>query len=153
MKKIKVGIIGTGGISSVHIQGYKALDNVELYAACDIDEEKVKKALGKDTPLPENPFDLVFKPEYADKLKSCGIFMLDSPTEVMPAALQYLGKDASSTTLSDYDAALEMLEGAAADALRLFGREFNLTRTLIKNRDDARRRVDEQPNTDVDSQR
>ena len=36
--------------------------------------------------------------------------MLDSPTEIMPAALQYLGKDASSTTLSDYDAALDMLK-------------------------------------------
>jgi len=47
LKKIKVGIIGTGGISSVHIPGYKALDNVELYAACDIDEEKVKKVAEK----------------------------------------------------------------------------------------------------------
>lgn len=42
MKKIKVGIIGTGGISSVHIQGYKILDNVELYAACDLNEERVR---------------------------------------------------------------------------------------------------------------
>ncbi|NMB95668.1 MAG: hypothetical protein GYA02_03525 [Clostridiaceae bacterium] len=41
--KIKVEIIGTGGISSVHIQGYKALDNVELYAACDLYEQKVKR--------------------------------------------------------------------------------------------------------------
>ena len=43
MDKIKIGIIGTGSISSVHIQGYKALENVELYAACDLDEQKVKK--------------------------------------------------------------------------------------------------------------
>lgn len=42
-KKIKVGIIGVGGISSVHIKGYLALDNVELYAFCDIDEEKLKR--------------------------------------------------------------------------------------------------------------
>lgn len=90
------------------------------FTGVGINEEKVKKALGKDTPLPENPFDLVFKPEYADKLKSCGIFMLDSPTEVMPAALQYLGKDASSTTLSDYDAALEMLKKIRPD-VRKFG--------------------------------
>ncbi|HOJ10219.1 MAG TPA: Gfo/Idh/MocA family oxidoreductase, partial [Clostridiales bacterium] len=48
MDKIKVGIIGTGSISSVHINGYKALDNVELYAACDIDEEKVKKCAEKN---------------------------------------------------------------------------------------------------------
>jgi predicted dehydrogenase len=42
MKKIKVGIIGTGNISGCHTAGYKALDNVELYAACDINEQRVK---------------------------------------------------------------------------------------------------------------
>ena len=41
MKKIKVGIIGTGSISTHHTAGYKALDNVELYAACDINEQRV----------------------------------------------------------------------------------------------------------------
>lgn len=43
MNKIKVGIIGTGVISGEHIRGYKALDNVEIYAACDLDEQKVRK--------------------------------------------------------------------------------------------------------------
>ncbi|MGI6538249.1 MAG: Gfo/Idh/MocA family protein [Caldicoprobacterales bacterium] len=42
MKKIKVGIIGTGNISHTHTAGYMALDNVELYAACDINEQRVK---------------------------------------------------------------------------------------------------------------
>lgn len=41
--KIKVGIIGTGGISHCHMAGYKALPNlVDVVAVCDIDEEKVK---------------------------------------------------------------------------------------------------------------
>ncbi len=42
MGKLKVGIIGTGSISNVHIAGYKALSNVELYAACDINEARVR---------------------------------------------------------------------------------------------------------------
>lgn len=43
MEKVKVGIIGTGGISHCHMGGYKALkDKVEVVAVCDIDEEKVK---------------------------------------------------------------------------------------------------------------
>jgi predicted dehydrogenase len=42
MKKIKVGIIGTGNISGVHTAGYKALENVEIYAACDLNEQRVK---------------------------------------------------------------------------------------------------------------
>ena len=42
MDKIKVAVIGVGGISEVHINGYKQLPNVELYAFCDIDEKKLK---------------------------------------------------------------------------------------------------------------
>ena len=43
MSKIRAGIIGTGGISHCHMEGYKALsDRVEVVAVCDIDEEKVK---------------------------------------------------------------------------------------------------------------
>ncbi|MBO7358794.1 MAG: Gfo/Idh/MocA family oxidoreductase [Clostridia bacterium] len=41
--KLKVAIVGAGGISEVHIAGYKALDNVELYALCDINEERLKE--------------------------------------------------------------------------------------------------------------
>jgi len=33
----------------------------------------------------------VFKPENIEKLKSCGVAFLDSPTEMLPAALHYLG--------------------------------------------------------------
>ena len=42
-KKIKIGVIGVGGISTVHIKGYLALPNVEVYAFCDINEERLKK--------------------------------------------------------------------------------------------------------------
>ena len=43
MSKLRVGIIGTGGISNHHMRGYKALpDDVEVVAVCDIDEPKVK---------------------------------------------------------------------------------------------------------------
>lgn len=42
-KKLRIGIIGTGGISHCHMNGYLAQkDRVELVACCDLDEEKVK---------------------------------------------------------------------------------------------------------------
>lgn len=40
--KVKIGIIGTGGISHAHMVGYNALDNVEFCAACDLNEERVR---------------------------------------------------------------------------------------------------------------
>ena len=39
--KIKVGIIGTGGISNFHIKSYLNNDKVELYAFCDINEKQL----------------------------------------------------------------------------------------------------------------
>ena len=47
MDKLKVGIIGTGGISECHVSGYKELENVEIYAMCDINEERVKEKTEK----------------------------------------------------------------------------------------------------------
>ena len=51
--------------------------------------EKVKAVLGDNAPV--DSWDLVFKPENIEKLKSCGVSFLDSPTEILPAALHYLG--------------------------------------------------------------
>jgi putrescine transport system substrate-binding protein len=45
---------------------------------------------------PTNSWDLLFKPENAAKLKACGISFLDSPTEMLPAALHYLGYPVNS---------------------------------------------------------
>ncbi|MDG1581303.1 polyamine ABC transporter substrate-binding protein [Pseudomonas sp. GOM6] len=69
--------------------------------------DKVKAALGDDAPV--NSWDLVFKPENMEKLKSCGVAMLDSPAEILPIALDYLGLDPNSTNSADYDKATELL--------------------------------------------
>lgn len=43
MEKIKVGIIGVGGISESHIAAYLKDPRAELYAFCDINEDRLKK--------------------------------------------------------------------------------------------------------------
>ncbi|SCW61982.1 putrescine transport system substrate-binding protein [Pseudomonas sp. NFACC52] len=50
--------------------------------------EKVKAALGIDK---IDSWDTLLKPENIAKLKSCGVSFLDSPTEMIPVALHYLG--------------------------------------------------------------
>lgn len=42
MDKIKVAVIGTGNISKEHINGYLKNPNVELYAFCDINPDRLK---------------------------------------------------------------------------------------------------------------
>lgn len=78
------------------------------FTTVGINREKVMKALG-GTPMPENAWELVFNPVYTAKLKSCGIAFLDSPTEVLPPALHFIGKNAYSNDVADHKAAGEML--------------------------------------------
>ncbi len=52
---------------------------------------KVKEVLGDDAPV--NSLALVFDPKNMEKLSQCGVHMLDAPTELIPAALKYLGED------------------------------------------------------------
>ena len=42
--KVKIGIIGNGSISGVHIAGYQKNPDAELYAFCDINEQRLKEA-------------------------------------------------------------------------------------------------------------
>ena len=43
MDKLKVAVIGNGGISVVHLRGYSLNPDVEIYALCDINEERLNR--------------------------------------------------------------------------------------------------------------
>ena len=79
------------------------------YVTVGINTNKVKAALG-DLPMPENAWSLLFDPKYASKLKSCGVSVLDSASEVLPAALLYLGKPPYSREAADYAEAGKLLK-------------------------------------------
>ena len=79
------------------------------YVTVGINTNKVKAALG-DLPMPENAWNLLFDPKYASKLKSCGVSVLDSASEVLPAALLYLGKPPYSREAADYAEAGKLLK-------------------------------------------
>jgi putrescine transport system substrate-binding protein len=78
------------------------------FTTVGINKAKVAQALGS-TALPANAWDLVFDPAYTARLKSCGIVFLDSPTEILPPAMHYLGKNAYSNDLADHQAAGALL--------------------------------------------
>jgi putrescine transport system substrate-binding protein len=79
------------------------------YVTVGINVNKVKAALG-DMPMPENAWSLLFDTKYVSKLKSCGVSVLDSASEVIPAALMYAGKPAFSKDPADYAAAAGVLK-------------------------------------------
>ena len=79
------------------------------FTTVGINVDKVKKALG-DLPMPDNAWDLVFKPEYMSRLKSCGVSFLDSATEIVPPAAHYLGKPGFSKNPADYNGVPALLK-------------------------------------------
>ncbi len=54
-------------------------------------------------------WDVVFKPEIVAKFKDCGVQMLDSADDIIPAALHYLHLDPNSTKPDDLDRAAALL--------------------------------------------
>jgi len=71
-----------------------------------IEPDKIR-ALAPDAVL--DSWDLLFKPENARRLASCGIVMLDSEIDVIPSVLHYLGKSPDSTDPGDLAAVEQVL--------------------------------------------
>ncbi|MEE1224452.1 MAG: Gfo/Idh/MocA family oxidoreductase [Clostridia bacterium] len=72
-KKLKVGIIGLGGIcKGAHMLGYKEMDNVEIVAVCDILPEKIE-AYKKEFDMP----DVLAFTDYKDLLNVEGLDFVD----------------------------------------------------------------------------
>ena len=85
--------------------------------------EMVRERLG-DYPMDSG--DIIFDPEVVAKLADCGVSLLDSPLDVMPMLLAYLGKDPDSLDPDDLNLAKERLV-----ELRPFIRYFSGTKMLL----------------------
>lgn len=80
------------------------------------------RALGRAAP--RDTLGLLFDPASAAKLAGCGIEMLDTPEEVFPAALAYLGIDPTSRSLADLDRAAGLLERVQPDVRRYHSSQY-----------------------------
>jgi putrescine transport system substrate-binding protein len=70
-------------------------------------EGKIKERM-PDAPV--TSLDMIFKPEVAAKFKDCGIFVLDSPDDVLPVVLNYLGLDPNTSKTEDLEKAAKVME-------------------------------------------
>ncbi|WP_170362611.1 MULTISPECIES: polyamine ABC transporter substrate-binding protein [Ruegeria] len=85
-----------------------------------VNVEKVREALGDDIPL--DSMELLFNPDYVSKLSDCGVNFLDAPSELIPAALTYIGEDPNTRDLDVIAKAEPVL-----NAVRPYVRKFNST--------------------------
>lgn len=79
--------------------------------------------LGSDAKI--DSWDIVFRPENLAKFKDCGVHMLDSPDDILPAALNYLGLDPNSTKQADLEKAAELVS-----KIRPYVRKFHSSEYL-----------------------
>ena len=79
---------------------------------------KVKAALGGKAPV--DSLKLIFDPAVAKQLAECGFSLLDTPQEMVPAALAYRGRPPLGREQQDLDAAVETLM-----AIRPYVRKFH----------------------------
>ncbi|AMO57487.1 spermidine/putrescine ABC transporter substrate-binding protein [Endozoicomonas montiporae] len=124
-RQIQAGVFAP--LEKDKLEGWKNLDNnllkrLEIYdnnndhafpylwgtTGIGYNPDLVKKHLGSAAPL--DSWDLLFKEENISKLSQCGVAVLNAPTEVIPAALQYLGLDPNSKKKGDYAKAEQLLQ-------------------------------------------
>ncbi len=84
-------------------------------------EGKIKERLG-DAPV--NSWDLVFKPEIAAKFKDCGIFMLDSPDDILSSALRYQGIDPNTKDEAELKKGAELLKAIRPNIRKFHSSEY-----------------------------
>jgi putrescine transport system substrate-binding protein len=82
----------------------------------------VQKILGPDAKI--DSWDIVFKPENLAKFKDCGIHMLDSADDILPAALGYLGLDPNSTKQADLAKAADVVIRIRPDVRKFHSSEY-----------------------------
>jgi putrescine transport system substrate-binding protein len=84
--------------------------------------DKVKAVLGVDK---IDSWATLFEPENLQKLKACGVAFMDSPDEMFPSMLNYMGLDANSKSAEDYQKAEAKLL-----AVRPFVRYFHSSKYI-----------------------
>ncbi len=83
---------------------------------------KVKEVLGEDAPV--NSLALIFDPANMEKLAGCGVHFLDAPTELIPAALKYLGENPDAQDAETIAKAEPVLTAIAPYVLKFHSSEY-----------------------------
>ena len=83
---------------------------------------KVREVLGEDADL--DSLSLLFEPENMEKLEECGVYLLDAPTEVIPAALTWLGEDGNSKDPEVIEKAQPVLEAIRPHVEKFHSSEY-----------------------------
>ena len=83
---------------------------------------KVRQVLGAEDAI--DSWGIVFKPEMLARFKDCGVYMLDSSDDVLPAALRYLGIDPNTTNPGDLQKSADLLAKVRPSVRKFHSSEY-----------------------------
>jgi putrescine transport system substrate-binding protein len=83
---------------------------------------KAREILGPDAKI--DSWDIVFKPENLAKFKACGVYLLDSSDDILPAALKYLGFDPNSRTEGELQKAADLVAKVRPSVRKFHSSEY-----------------------------
>src|SRR3954462_14470402 len=88
--------------------------------------KKAREVLGISGPIggAMANWDIVFKPEQLAKFKACGVHMLDSADDVLPAALHYLGLDPNTKQEADLSKAADLVMKVRPNVAKFHSSEY-----------------------------
>lgn len=87
-----------------------------------INVDKVKERLGADGPI--DSWAMLFDPANIEKLADCGVHFLNAPTELIPAALNYLGLNPDSKDTAEIRKAAELLTSVRGSVQKFHSSEY-----------------------------
>jgi putrescine transport system substrate-binding protein len=77
--------------------------------------------------LPDAPVDslaMIFDPKIVSRFADCGVMVLDSPTDMFPSALKYLGRDPDSKSTEDLARAADVLKAIRSSIRKFHSSEY-----------------------------
>ena len=142
-KKLKVAVIGNGGISGVHLNAYSLNPNVEIYALCDINPERVNKR-GDEYNVPaERRYTNVYKMlEELPEIDACSVCTWNSAHAECTIAALNAGKHViCEKPMAMNEQQAKEMKAAAEKAgkllmigfVRRFGNDCAIVQDFVKN--------------------
>ena len=136
MKKLKIGVIGCGSISVIHLDSIMASEYAELVAVCDIKEERAKNSAEKYGVKYYTNYNEMFKAEQLDAVHLCLPHFIHTSVAIdaFCAGINVLSEKPMSINYEDALNAVKIAEEKGKQYGVIFQCRYNDPSVLVKQR-------------------
>ncbi len=136
MKKLKIGVIGCGNISVMHLDSIVALEESDLIAVCDVKQERAQAAAEKYQAKAYTDYKEMFQKETLDVVHLCLPHYLHTivARDAFAAGIHVLSEKPMSIQYDDAVKTVEMAEECHLQYGVIFQCRYNTPSLLVKER-------------------